>query len=286
MTKAEKFRELIQGKQLIVAPGATTALFARLVENAGFPVVYITGAGLANTNFCVPDFNLISMSENLEIARRINYAVSIPCIADIDDGYGGPLNVRRTVREYADAGIAAVQLEDQRAPKRCGHFDNQVIIPCGEMVGKIKAAKDAAPELVLIARTDAISATGNFEEALERAVRYAEAGADMLFVEAPGTKEQVAAIPAHVSVPVVLNIVEDGKTPALPNNEIHALGYKLVLYANAPMKAGILGTQRLLDYLAENGTTEGASNELMISSRERHEILEKDHYEELMKQYE
>lgn len=287
MKKSTQLRELMKQDRLIVAPGATTALLARLVENAGFPAVYATGAGLANMNFGLPDFNLINMVENLEIVRRMNDAVKIPIIADIDDGYGAPVNVMRTVKEYCRAGIAAVQMEDQQNPKRCGHFDGQVVIPLRDMVAKIKAAKDAMddPDMVLIARTDAISATGSFDEALERGAAFAEAGADVIFIEAPKTIEQVARIPKEMPVPTLLNIVEQGKTPALPIPEIERLGFRFVIYANAPLKASVLGTQRLLTYLKENGTTDGCDGELMITSAERQELLDKDYYQSLIAKY-
>lgn len=287
MKKSTKFRQLLKGEDLIVAPGATTGLFARLVENAGFPVLYATGAGLANMNYCLPDYNLISMKENLEMAKRLNDAVTIPVIADIDDGYGAPINVYRTAREYSKIGIAGIQMEDQQNPKRCGHFEDHMVIPIRDMVAKIKAAKDGSldDDMVLIARTDAISATGNFQEALERAQAYVEAGADMIFIEAPRSVEEISAIPKNIKVPAVLNIVEKGKTPIIPNSLIEELGYKMVIYANAPLKASVLGVERLLDYLKENGTTDGCDNELMITSDRRHKILDKDIYEGLIRKY-
>jgi 2-methylisocitrate lyase-like PEP mutase family enzyme len=278
---------MVFGNELIVAPGATTALFARLVENAGFPIVYATGAGLANMNYCLPDYNLITMTENLEMAKRLNDAVAIPVVADIDDGYGAPINVYRTAREYSKIGIAGIQMEDQQNPKRCGHFEDHIVIPTRDMIAKIKAAKDGSmdPDMVLIARTDAISATGSFEEAIERANAYAEAGADMIFVEAPSNLEQITAIPQRVKIPVILNIVEKGKTPMIPNNEIERLGYRMVIYANASLKASILGVERLLEYLKENETTDGCDNELMITSIKRHELLDKDSYQDLIRKY-
>ena len=287
MKKTTMFRDLLKKDELIVIPGVTTALFARVVERSGYPVVFITGAGLANMNFAMSDFNLTTMSENLEIAKRVNDAVSIPVFADIDDGYGGPLNVYRTVREYSKAGIAALQLEDQRSPKRCGHFDDHEVVPIKEMVAKIRAAKDATtdPDLVLVARTDAISATNSFDEALERGAAYAEAGADVIFIEAPVTLEQVQKIPGAIKIPTLLNLVEQGKTPMIPNEELSRIGYKIVLYANAALKASVLGVQKLLAYLKETGTTDGCDDTLMISSKERHELLDKALYEELIKRY-
>jgi len=287
MKKTAMFRELLKKDELIVIPGAPTALLARVVEKAGFQVVYVTGAGLANMNFAMSDFNLITMSENLEIAKRINDAVSVPVFADIDDGYGGPINVYRTVREYSKAGIAALQLEDQRSPKRCGHFEDHEVVSIREMVAKIHAAKDAStdPDLVLVARTDAISATNSFDDALERGAAYAEAGADVIFIEAPTTLDQIQKIPGAIKAPTLLNLVEKGKTPMISNEQIGRMGYKIALYANAVLKASVLGVQNLLSYLKETGTTDGCDGTLMISSKERHELLDKEFYEELIKRY-
>lgn len=287
MKKSTKLRELLKEEGLIVAPGATTGLLAKLVENAGYSVVYATGAGLANMNYCLPDYNLISMKENLEMAKRINDAVTIPVIADIDDGYGAPINVYRTVKEYSKIGIAGIQMEDQQNPKRCGHFEDHIVIPIKDMVAKIKAAKEGSidEDMVLIARTDAISATGSFEEAMERANSYVEAGADMIFVEAPGTIEQISAIPKNIKIPTLLNIVEKGKTPMIPNSEIEKLGYKMVIYANAPLKAAVFGVERLLEYLMKNGTTDGCDDKLMITTQRRNELLGKDIYQNLIRKY-
>jgi methylisocitrate lyase len=286
--KSSQLRELIKKDELIVAPGATTALFGRLIQNAGFPVVYATGAGIANMNFCIPDYNLVTMHENLQIAKRINDAVNIPVIADVDDGYGAPINVYRTAKEYSKIGIAGIQMEDQQNPKRCGHFEDHIVIPIEDMVAKIKAARDGSEDsdMVIIGRTDAISATGSFEEAIIRAQAYTEAGADMIFIEAPRTLEEIEEVNRRINAPTILNIVEKGKTPVIPNNMIKKYGYKMVIYANATLKAQILGTQKILRYLNENGTTDGCDDELMVTSRERHEILDKELYQELIKKYE
>lgn len=288
MKKSLKLRELLESDKFIVAPGAQTALFARLVENAGYPVAYATGAGLSNMNYCLPDYNLITMSENLAMAKRLNDAVQIPIIADIDDGYGAPINVYRTAREYSKIGIAGIQMEDQQNPKRCGHFEDHAVISTRDMVAKLKAARKGMldPDMVLIARTDAISATGSFEEAIERGQAYCEAGADMIFIEAPRTLEQIAEIPKRIPKPTILNIVEKGKTPMIPNKEIKRLGYKMVIYANATLKASILGVERLLEYLKVNDTTDGCDDELMVTSARRHEILDKDLYVDLIREFE
>ena len=221
MKKSTILRNLIKQEGLLVAPGASSALLGKLVELAGFKAVYATGAGIANMQFGVPDIGLATMTEILETAKRINDTTALPVIADIDNGYGNALNVYRTVREFSNAGIAALQLEDQQLPKRCGHFNGKSVISKGEMISKIKAAKDALqdPDVMLIARTDAIAVHG-LEDALDRGNAYVEAGADILFIEAPTSIEQMRAITRSVDVYHIANMVEGGKTPILSNQEL------------------------------------------------------------------
>lgn len=272
MKKTKVLRELLMQEELLVLPGASTALFGKLVELAGFKAVYATGAGIANMNFGVPDIGLITMTENLEICKRINDATALPVVADIDNGYGNAMSVYRTVREFTAAGIACIQLEDQQLPKRCGHFNGKAVIEKQEMVGKIKAAKDAMldPETLLIARTDAIAVHG-FEDAMERAAAYLEAGADILFVEAPTDVQDLAKVPKGIRAIHIANMVEGGKTPIIPNTTLAQMGFKIALYANAPMKAAIKGTQDLLQHLMQQGRTDNCEH-LMISMKERNQI--------------
>lgn len=272
MRKSTVLRNLLQEKGLVVAPGASSALLGKLVELAGFDVVYASGAGIANMQFGVPDIGLATMTEILETAKRINDATALPVIADIDNGYGNSLNVYRTVREFSAAGIAALQLEDQQLPKRCGHFNGKSVVSKEEMVSKIKAAKDAMldPDTLLIARTDAIAVNG-IEDALDRAGAYVEAGADILFVEAPTTIEQMKQITGTTKAYHIANMVEGGKTPILSNSELENLGFKIAIYANAPLKAAVKGAKELLAYLKTNGTTADCE-QLMISMKERNEI--------------
>lgn len=286
MKKAQKLRELLRQEGLIVAPGVTTPLFAKVAEERGFKALFVTGAGLANMNFGLPDYGLITMTENLELVKRINDNTSLPLIVDIDDGYGNPMNVYRTLKEYSRLDIGAVILEDQKAPKRCGHFEDHAVIPIPDMVNKLKAAREGSvdPDLVIFARTDANSVNG-IEDAIERGRAYAEAGADVIFIEAPRTVEEMSRIPKELPVPALINLVEGGKTPLLKNAELEAMGFKVVLYANAPLKACIKGMQKLLDYLNENGTTDGCDNTLMIPSKERHELTHKQFYMDLQKRY-
>ena len=273
MKKSTRLRQRLQQKELLVAPGASAALLAKLVEEAGFEAVYATGAGIANMQFGIPDMGLATMTEILETAKRINDATSLPVIADMDNGYGNALNTYRAATEFTKAGIACLQLEDQALPKRCGHFDGKSIISAEEMTGKIKAAKDAMsvdPDAMLIARTDAIAVSG-LEEALRRGAMYMEAGADILFVEAPTSLEQMRAITATLKTLHVANMVEGGKTPLQPNSVMEDLGFSIVLYANAPLKAAIKGTRDLLQRLMRTGTSEHCKD-LMISMKERNEI--------------
>ena len=285
MKKSLIFRNLLKADGAVVAPGATTALFSHLVELAGFDAVYATGAGIANMNLGVSDLGLATMTENLEAVKRINDATKLPVIADIDNGYGNALMVYRTVKEFSSIGIAGLQMEDQQLPKRCGHFEGKAVISKEEMVAKLKAAKDALldPDIVLIARVDAIAING-FDDAMDRAAAYLAAGADMLFVEAPTSVEQLREIPRRVKAWHMANMVEGGKTPLLRNKELGELGFKFVIYANAPLKAAVKGVKDLLAYLKTEDTTDKADH-LMISMRERNEITHFDFFNSLESKY-
>jgi 2-methylisocitrate lyase-like PEP mutase family enzyme len=284
MKKSVVFRNLLQQDGIVVAPGATTALFAHLVELAGFDVVYATGAGIANMALGLPDIGLATMTENLETVKRINDATALPVVADIDNGYGNALMVHRTVKEFTAIGIAGLQMEDQQLPKRCGHFEGKAVVGKEEMVGKIKAAKDAMdPDMVLIARTDAIAVNG-YEDAMERAAAYKEAGADMLFLEATPTVAMMRQIPEQIRAWHMVNMVEGGKTPLLRNSELAEMGYKFVIYANGPLKAAVKGVKDLLAHLKKEGTTANADH-LMISMTERNAITNFDHFQTLEKKY-
>src|SRR5919205_1693874 len=241
MSAGARLRELIAGEELVIAPGAYDALTARCVQAAGFPAVYMTGAGTAAT-LGFPDYGLLTMSEMADNVGRLAAAVSVPVIADADTGYGNELNVVRTVREYTLQGAAALHIEDQVSPKRCGHLDRKDVIAADEFVSKIRAAAECRPhpELVLIARTDAI-ATRGFDDAIERANRALEAGADVAFVEAPQTLDDVAAVPRLVEGPCLLNVVASGKTPDVTLAEAAVMGFRLaivpVLLVNAVLSA-------------------------------------------------
>src|SRR4051795_8680895 len=228
-TGAAGLRALLERGEPVLAPGAYDGLSARLVERAGFPAVYMTGFGASASLLGRPDVGLLSFAEMAGHARRLVQAVEVPVIADADDGYGNPLNVMRTVREYAAAGVAALHVEDQVAPKRCGHMDGKDVIDAGEMVEKVRAAVEARGdgELLIIARTDARAVEG-LDAALERARRYREAGADALFVEAPESEQEIEAVAgAFPGLPLVFNWGDGGKAPQLPVDRIRELGFAL-----------------------------------------------------------
>jgi len=229
MNKASELRKLLGGDGLIAAPGAYDCISARMIEQAGFSAVYMTGAGTA-AMLGYPDYGLVTMSEMVDNAGRIAAAVSVPVIADADTGYGNELNVVRTVREYEQRGVAGIHIEDQGFPKKCGHLENKVVIPLEDYVAKIRAAVSAKRDrdFLIIARTDARAVLG-FEEAIRRANAALGAGADMAFVEAPESMEEVTAVPRLVRGPCLLNMVWRGKTPDVGMDDAQAMGYKLAI---------------------------------------------------------
>ena len=251
-----RLRALLASEAIVVAPGAYDALTARLVERAGFPAVYLSGAGVSYTHLARPDVGLVTMDEMVARASAITAAVDIPVIADGDTGFGNALNVQRTVRAYERAGLAGIQLEDQTFPKRCGHLEGKEVIDAAEMVGKVRAAVDARRDssFVVIARSDAI-ATHGLPEALDRLRRYAEAGADVLFADGPTTLEELRTIPPALPRPARANMVEGGRTPALAATELATLGYRLVIFPNSLVRLFARQGAALLDALRVSGST-------------------------------
>lgn len=256
-----RLRELLAAPDPFVAPGAYDALSARLVEQAGFDVVYMTGFGSTASLIGRPDVGLLSGTEMVDNARRIVAAVDLPVIADADTGYGNAINVLRTVALYEQAGVAGLHLEDQVTPKKCGHMSGKSVIDRAEMVGKIRAAVAARcdPELVLIARTDAAAVEG-VDAAIARARAYAEAGADVLFVEAPTSSDDLARVAAELRgvAPLVFNWAEGGRTPAIGLNRIAELGFSLVLYPIGTLLAATAGIRALLETIRADGTPAAA----------------------------
>jgi carboxyvinyl-carboxyphosphonate phosphorylmutase len=253
---ARILRELLAGPDLIVAPGAYDCLSARLVEAAGFPAVYMTGFGTAAAYLGRPDVGLLGMSEMVDNARRIVQAIDVPVIADADTGYGNAINVIRTVQAYENAGVAAIHLEDQVAPKKCGHMEGKQLISAAEMADKIRAAVAArsSPDFVVIARTDARAVEG-LEAALDRARRYREAGADLLFVEAPESERDVERIAASLGdAPLLFNWAEGGKTPPVPLPRLRELGFRIVIFPIGALLVAARAIRDLMQTLVERGT--------------------------------
>jgi 2-methylisocitrate lyase-like PEP mutase family enzyme len=251
-----RLRGLIARPGCIVAPGVADALAARLVALEGFEAVYMTGFGTSLTRLGAPDVGLLTATEMVDNASRIADASGLPVIADADTGYGNPINMRRTIRDYEKAGVAGVHVEDQVWPKRCGHLAGKRVIPTAEMVAKIRAACDARvdADFVIIARCDAIAVEG-IEAALERGERYREAGADMLFIEAPVGRGEVERVAAHFKgVPLLYNMAASGKTPDLPADELGRLGFKLAIYPNWIILAAIPAMQAMLRELKAKGS--------------------------------
>jgi 2-methylisocitrate lyase-like PEP mutase family enzyme len=280
-----RLRDLLRQRKGVLLPGAANALTARLIEDLGFAAVYVTGAGVTNTFLGVPDIGLVTVTELANHVSAMREAVDIPLIVDADTGFGNALNVGRTVQTLERAGANAIQLEDQDFPKRCGHFSGKSVIPRPEMVQTIRAAVDARNEadLVIMARTDAIAING-FDDAMERAAAYIEAGADMTFVEAPRSKEQIAEIPKRLPIPQLINIVAGGLTPMIPRDELESMGYAMVLYANAALQAAVAGMRNVLGHLKERGSLAGVSSEL-ASFDERQCLVKKPQFDALEKKY-
>jgi len=267
MRTTTRLRELLTRPDALAIPGAYDALSARLIVQAGFPVVYMTGFGTSASVLGQPDVGLLTMSEMVNRATALaSVAGDVPLIADADTGYGNPINVRRTIREYERAGVAGLHIEDQVWPKKCGHMEGKQIIPMEEMVQKVHAAVDARqdPDFVIIARTDANAVTG-FEDALRRGQAYREAGADVIFIEAPRSMEELRTIgQVFHGTPLLFNWVESGKTPLLSVGEIQALGFNLVIFPVSLLFAATHTMLALLEIL-KKGETPAAFSEHMVT---------------------
>ena len=253
MTMPTQFRRLLAGPDMVVAPGAYDGIGARVIEQAGFTAVYMTGGGTSMARG-FPDYGLLGMSEMVDNAAVLARSVSIPLVADADTGYGNELNVTRAVREFEGRGVAAIHLEDQVSPKRCGHLDGKELVPQDEFLAKIRAAVAArrSPDFVVIARTDARAVTG-LDDAVSRANAALTAGADMAFVEAAQTLEEVAAIPRRVHGPCLLNLVAGGRTPAVSMADARAMGYRLTILPGMLPMAAVQAFDAALDELSRTG---------------------------------
>ena len=249
-------RERLSEKHLLLAPGVYDAFTALIAEQAGFEALYLTGAGIAYTRLGRPDIGLVTASEVADTLANICARVRLPVIVDADTGFGNALNVARTVRAFERAGAAAIQLEDQVTPKRCGHLDGKALVSATEMAGKLRAALDARKEALIVARSDAIAVEG-LAPALERAERYLEAGADVLFVEAPRTLEEMQAVTQRFAgrAPLLANMVEGGKTPVLSVDELQELGYAIAIFPGAIARALGFAAREFYAGLRQHGTT-------------------------------
>lgn len=285
MSTRKQLKALVEARRGIIVPGAFNALSARVIEDLGYEAIYITGAGVTNMWFGMPDQGFMGLHEIADHTARIRDAVNVPLIVDADTGFGNALNVRHTVRVLERAGADCIQLEDQVAPKRCGHFSGKEVISTEEAVGKIKAAVDARhdPDFLIMARTDAC-ATQGFEAAIERAQKFAEAGADILFVEAVTKAEEIRALPQRLAKPQLMNMVIGGRTPIVGAEELGGLGYGIVLYANAALQGAVAGMQKALTVLRDTRRID-EDPALVTPFAERQRLVGKPAWDALEKKY-
>lgn len=285
MSTGKILRKLANARRGVLVPGAFNALSARVIADLGYEAIYITGAGVTNMQIGLPDMGFMGLAEITEQTVRIRDAVEVPLLVDADTGFGNAVNVRHTIRTLERAGADCVQLEDQVSPKRCGHFNGKAVITTGEMIGKIKAAVDArrSEDLLIMARTDARSIDG-FDAAVERAQRYAEAGADILFVEALESAEEIQHLPQFLNTPLLMNMVIGGKTPIATTDDLTEYGYGIVLYANAALQGAVAGMQRALTVLRDQHHLK-EDPELVASFKERQRLVGKEMIDDLEQRY-
>lgn len=278
----ETLRHFIGKEKGILLPGAPNALAARVIADLGFAAVYLTGAGLTNMQLGLPDLGFMNLTQLAEHTMAIRGVVALPLIVDADTGFGNAINVAHTTRVLEQAGASAIQLEDQRAPKRCGHFAGKELITAHEMAGKVKAAVDSRRDrLVVIARTDACALEG-FSAAMDRASQYIEAGADMTFVEAPETLDDLRKVPKLLAVPQMLNMVLGGRTPIIEQDQAREMGFTFVLYANAALQGAINGMQTALRSLLKTGVLDEAA---VTSFAERQRLVDKAAFDTMEQRY-
>ena len=285
MSTRKQLKALVEARNGLIVPGAFNALSAKVIEDLGFKAIYVTGAGVTNMWFGMPDQGFMGLHEIADHTARIRDAVGVPLIVDADTGFGNALNVRHTVRVLERAGADCIQFEDQVAPKRCGHFSGKEVISTEEAVSKIKAAVDARQDtdLLIMARTDA-AATHGFEAAIERAQRFAEAGADILFVEAVTQAEEVRALPTRLAQPQLMNMVIGGKTPIFNAEQLGEMGYGIVLYANAALQGAVAGMQKALTVLRDEKEVQESSG-LVTPFAERQRLVGKPQWDALERKY-
>jgi len=284
MNARTKFRQMMSATGYVVAPGAYDTLTARMVQLAGFKAVYLTGGGYSRANG-YPDIGLLTMTEVVQWISRTVDVVDIPVIADMDAGYGNAMNVVRSVREYEKTGVAAFHLEDQISPKKCGHYEGKLLVTAAEMAGKIKAAVDTRRDesLSIIARTDARAMEG-LQAAIDRMHIYLEAGADIAFVEAPQSVDELAQVGRSFKKPAMANIFEGGKTPAIAAAKLEAMGFKLGIYPSQTHRAAIFAVKEVLEVLRRDGDTKVMEHRL-ATFMDREEAVASKHWQALEKKY-
>jgi 2-methylisocitrate lyase-like PEP mutase family enzyme len=278
----QTLRAMLREEKGVILPGAPNALAARIIADLGFKAVYLTGAGLTNMHLGLPDLGFMDLTLVTDHVMAIRSVIDLPLIVDIDTGFGNAVNVTHTVRILEQAGASAVQIEDQHSPKRCGHFEGKELVSPEEMVAKVQAAVDTRrQDMVVIARTDACAVEG-FEAAIERAGRYIEAGADVTFVEAPETLEDLKAVPHRLKAPQLVNMVLGGKTPIIDAKAAADMGFSLVLYANAALQGAVHGMQSTLAALKQNGVLNEAA---VTSFAERQRLVGKPEFDRMETRY-
>ena len=283
--RGKRLRTAVEERRALLAPGAANALTARIAEDLGYETVYVTGAGIANTGYGVPDIGLTTVTEVANTVAAISDCCDLPLIVDADTGFGNPLNMIRTVRLLERAGANALQIEDQQFPKRCGHFSGKSVIPSAEMCEKVRAAVDSrsTEDLLIIARTDAYAVEG-LDAALDRAAAYIEAGADVTFVEAPTSEAQLREIVRRLPAPQVINLVIGGRTPLLSQAALKDLGFSIVLYANAALQASIVAIRDVLSGIRAEGGAETLLDRL-ATFEDRQSVVRKPYWDDLERRY-
>jgi len=285
MNSRQLLKQLFKRDRLLVAPGCFDGLSARLVEEAGFEAAYLSGGAVARS-MGIPDIGLVTMSEVIERAAQVVAAVKIPIIADADTGYGNAVNLVRSVREFERTGVAAIHIEDQITPKRCGHLDGKEVIPLAEMENKLHAALTNRndPDFLIIARTDARGVHG-FDDAISRGRAFAKLGVDAIFVEAPQSEAELEEIPrALPDVPLLVNVFKGGKTPMLPVDRLQQMGYRIAIYPSETQRAAIHAMRQALALLKREGTTE-KMDDALTTFKERDKVVGLDEWQRLEKQY-
>jgi len=285
MTPRQTLKQLLKRNKLLVAPGCFDGLSARLVQEAGFEAAYLSGGAVARS-MGIPDIGLVTMSENIERAAQVASVITIPIIADADTGYGNAVNLVRTVRAFERAGVAAIHIEDQITPKRCGHLDGKEVIPLDEMLQKLKAAlatrSDA--DFCIIARTDARGVNG-FDDAIKRGQAFARLGVDAIFVEAPQSEEELAEIPRRIpNIPLLVNVFKGGKTPMLPVERLEKMGYRIAIYPSETQRAAMYAMRSALSTLKRDGTTESIDAAL-TTFQERDRVVDLDGWQKIERDF-